>query len=427
MITFESAAQAFARLITEAIGAEAAAHGCLIRDIYGQLRFATTEANVEQLTPRLNDIMDALGAYAAPRDEVVADVDKEDLDAFLAEPSAAIADTKLRVIDRRVAGEEWLIRPAEIVESPQRLVFYSVKGGVGRSTALAITAADLASHGHNILVIDLDLEAPGLGSMLLSREDMPDYGVVDWFAALAAGADSDDMLVDMTGPSPFTSNRAVVDVVPARGRSPGAYLAKLARAYMPGSASTSYARFGFVKKTDLLIRKLCQCRLYDAVLIDARAGLHETSGALLLGLGARALLFGTDSDQNYDDFEILFASLQDSFDPVLNGADIRDAFKMVHAKAPREQDGRKQFHQKSWDLWTDFLYDEDVPSPEHTENVFSFDLDNEDAPHYPLAIIGDESYARFNPRTDTYQLDADAYAPVFGGFLEGVRKILRLT
>ncbi len=425
MVTFEGATQGFARLIAESLGPEAAARGRVIRDIYGQLRFATTAENAARLTPRLDDVMGALGAYAAPRDEVIAGVDDEDLRAFLDEPSAAIPDTDFRVIDRRVAGEEWLTRPVALVESPPRLVFHSVKGGVGRSTALAITAADLASRGHNVLVIDLDLEAPGLGSMLLPREVMPDYGVVDWFASLAAGADSDDMLADMTGPSPFTSNRAVVDVVPARGKSPGDYLAKLARAYMPGSARRDYADFGFARKTDLLVEKLCKGGRYNFVLIDARAGLHETSGSLLLGLGAKALLFGTDSDQTFDDFTILFAALQESFDPDLKGADIRDAFKMVHAKAPRDSDDRRGFRERSWDLWTNSLYD-DLSAPSE-ETVFNFDLNDEDAPHFPLAIIGDESYARFNPRTDTYQLDALAYAPVFGDFLDGVRQILGLT
>jgi len=40
--------------------------------------------------------------------------------------------------------------------------FYSFKGGVGRSMALANAAALLAKWGHRVLVVDWDLEAPGL-------------------------------------------------------------------------------------------------------------------------------------------------------------------------------------------------------------------------------------------------------------------------
>src|SRR5262249_13442037 len=40
--------------------------------------------------------------------------------------------------------------------------FYSYKGGVGRSMALANVAALLARWGQRVLVLDWDLEAPGL-------------------------------------------------------------------------------------------------------------------------------------------------------------------------------------------------------------------------------------------------------------------------
>src|ERR1019366_2104298 len=213
----------------------------------------------------------------------------------------------------------------------------SVKGGVGRSTALAITSADLAARGCNVLVLDLDLEAPGLGALLLSPEDVPKFGVTDWFAAVAAGADAESLISDMTGLSPFTSARAVVDVVAAAGRDPGAYLSKLARAYTPGSAGEQYLGFSFPKKADALLAQLASHQRYDAVLIDARAGLHETSGGLVLGLGAKALLFGVDTSQTFDDFRLLFNAFTQAFDPAIGGEDLRYAFKMVHAKAPRDE------------------------------------------------------------------------------------------
>jgi len=40
--------------------------------------------------------------------------------------------------------------------------FYSYKGGVGRSMALANVAVLLASWDKKVLVVDWDLEAPGL-------------------------------------------------------------------------------------------------------------------------------------------------------------------------------------------------------------------------------------------------------------------------
>lgn len=44
------------------------------------------------------------------------------------------------------------------------ITFYSYKGGVGRSMALANVAANLATEGRKVVMIDFDLEAPGLDS-----------------------------------------------------------------------------------------------------------------------------------------------------------------------------------------------------------------------------------------------------------------------
>ena len=60
------------------------------------------------------------------------------------------------------------------------IVFFSIKGGVGRSTALAATAWSLAQEGKRVLVLDLDLESPGLSSALLPSERQPMYGIIDW-------------------------------------------------------------------------------------------------------------------------------------------------------------------------------------------------------------------------------------------------------
>lgn len=56
--------------------------------------------------------------------------------------------------------------------------FYSFKGGVGRTMALANIAAHLADSGLKILVVDFDLEAPGLKSLFPCAEETP--GVLEF-------------------------------------------------------------------------------------------------------------------------------------------------------------------------------------------------------------------------------------------------------
>ena len=58
--------------------------------------------------------------------------------------------------------------------------FYSFKGGVGRSMALANAAVELASRGRRVLAVDFDLEAPGLDTFdaLRPRDLVP--GIIDF-------------------------------------------------------------------------------------------------------------------------------------------------------------------------------------------------------------------------------------------------------
>ncbi|HEY3912558.1 MAG TPA: P-loop NTPase [Stellaceae bacterium] len=434
MVDFDDAPRAFSKVLIETLGSEEARAGRIVRDIYGRLSFVTPHPRDERFEGLRDAAAQTLGAYGQPKTQLIVSISTEESGArdLFEERSIGVpvdSQPELRMVDRRLAGDEWLMRPMQIDydSEPRRLLFYSIKGGVGRSTALAIAAADLAAQGRNVLALDLDLEGPGLGALLLTPEEMPKYGATDWFAAVAAGAETESIIADMTGPSPFTSARAIVDVVPAAGRDPRMYLSKLARAYTPGSAGEKYRGDGFVKKADALITRLASYQRYDAILIDARSGLHETSGGLILGLGAKSLLFGVDTPQTFDDLRLLFAAFAQAFDPALDGEDLRSAFKMVHAKAPRDEKDRRLFRERSWEIWSDYLYDDVDPIVELFGNAFVFDLNEEDAPHFPLEIIGEEAYARFDPQTETYPMSAEAYKPVFGNFLDGVKSILRLT
>ena len=49
------------------------------------------------------------------------------------------------------------------------VTFYSFKGGVGRSMALANVAELLAGYGYRVIVCDWDLEAPGLERYFVSN------------------------------------------------------------------------------------------------------------------------------------------------------------------------------------------------------------------------------------------------------------------
>ena len=60
------------------------------------------------------------------------------------------------------------------------LMFYSYKGGSGRTVAAANVAAALAKHGRRVLIIDLDFEAPGLQYVLDVLDTKGERGIQNY-------------------------------------------------------------------------------------------------------------------------------------------------------------------------------------------------------------------------------------------------------
>lgn len=58
--------------------------------------------------------------------------------------------------------------------------FYSFKGGVGRTMAMANVGAQLAQTGRKVLMVDFDLEAPGLGTYDFHRSNVETPGIVEF-------------------------------------------------------------------------------------------------------------------------------------------------------------------------------------------------------------------------------------------------------
>lgn len=60
------------------------------------------------------------------------------------------------------------------------VTFYSFKGGTGRSMALVNVAVEMVKSGLRVLVVDFDLEAPGLDTFNLPRPQKTPKGIVDF-------------------------------------------------------------------------------------------------------------------------------------------------------------------------------------------------------------------------------------------------------
>src|SRR5580692_8318770 len=98
---------------------------------------------------------------------------------------------------------------SQLSQAGKIVTFYSYKGGTGRSMALAnvacLLARRLAKTSSRVLVMDWDLEAPGLHRFFSAKSDLPEYealpGVMDYFRALRdLLADSPDLYTQLIAP-----------------------------------------------------------------------------------------------------------------------------------------------------------------------------------------------------------------------------------
>lgn len=409
-----------------------ASGGRIVRDVFGRLSFIAPSTVTDVDVATANDAVPAdLRPFLAPRSAILSSSNPL-ASSLLEENGLRLTGSRgvpYVLLDRRLAGDAWLSAPSNEKMSVPRIAFYGLKGGVGRSTALAVCAADLASIGTNVLVLDLDLEAPGLESVLLKPDRIPDYGVLDWLAAATAGLDVAELVPDMVGGSPFTSGKGIVDVVPVAGKltisRPETFLSKLARAYTPGAPSGEFSKKSFAEKVSILIEQLSARRRYDAVLIDVRAGLHETSAASLLGLGAEVLLFGTNSAHTFSGYAILLSTIRQVMETWTDTPELRDKFRMVHGRANASSSERAVYRSQSWQLWLDHLYDS-VDSSLETD-AFSFDLEDAAGPHYPLTISSSEAFVDFNPERNPELLTSSVYGGAYGEVVKYVRNAISVS
>ena len=353
----------------------------LVRDLLGRVRISVSavieadESSRQALQSFAVSLQTALGAHGYPAEVGVLFVDTAMLDRL--DNGAMRMHRNVYWVDRLVTGGEWwTVGDSRPERNVTRYTLYSVKGGVGRSTTAAVLSWHLARNGERVLVVDLDLESPGLSSAMLDRDSLPRFGVTDWFVEDLVG--QGDHVIDGMAvyPSWGMDFDGEVNVVPAHGREPGEYLAKLGRVYLDQD----------MPWTARLERMLSQLEeRYDPsiVLLESRSGLHDIAAATVTGLDAQVLLFAINSDSHWTDYDMLFRHWQS------HGLawSIRERLSIVSGLTPEleTEPYLERFRERAWILFMDHLYD-DVDAASHSAGDYSFDIFDQGAPHDPIPI-----------------------------------------
>lgn len=168
---------------------------------------------------------------------------------------------------------------------------FSYKGGACRSVGLANIAAGLAKNGHRVLVIDFDMEAPGL-HMILCKEAEPPLGLPDYLVGT------------VKSPEEVMERRREI-----AGIETGSGFLHL----LTGVASMSGGNFGTPQvggRFSELIEYLRQRDEYDFVCIDSPSGIHSISEHVF-EVSDLVLLFFRWSTQHVEGTRIVMSYLND--------------------------------------------------------------------------------------------------------------------
>lgn len=340
------------------------------------------------------------------------------------------------VVDRLATEANWAHISPE-TEGIPRIVFFSIKGGVGRSTALAATAWSLAQAGKRVLVLDLDLESPGLSSALLPSERQPMYGITDWLVEDLV--DNGNAVFDSMVATSNLSHDGEIHVVPAHGAEHGEYVAKLGRVWMPKGLTDGTHEI-WSTRLGRLLQELEARVQPDVTLIDSRSGIDEIASACITELGANLiLLFALEGEQTWNGYRMLFEQWQRAS----VAEQVRGRLQVVGAVVPEldRVEYLTGLREHGYEVFVDTLYDEIAPvklgvgrSLDGTWKVggisegWNFDEADEGAPHYPWAVNWHRSFAGLRSLqgrlavVDTQEVNA-----IFGPLLKGVNQVVDVT
>jgi len=384
-ILFENALEAAALAIEQAGVDLTGCEATLLRDLRGKLRLhIKSPAGQSWLKTAKNDLKKALesvepfgtgvvyletdgGSHSQdfPLEEILK---KERVKADLGGPSPKAAWYRL---ERRFSKQSWLEvqgtpqEPWSLVdEAPTVLSFYGFKGGVGRTTALAAFALFAAEElSKNVVVVDLDLESPGIGSLLVGAGVEIDLGVVDFLLEQQIQRKTSLSLERFWINSPYVGGSGSIRVVPA-GQLNLHYLEKLGRVDVQGLVEPGQP----IRSPMLaLLTRLRDEVKPDVILLDVRAGFHDVGGVSLSGLSHLELIFATHAPQTWNGLPIVLNHL---------GYLRADWVKLVHTMVPPKTRGgdalHEQFVARAYNVCSEHYYQKDhVPGPQDEDATHS--------------------------------------------------------
>ncbi|WP_030321505.1 KGGVGR-motif variant AAA ATPase [Streptomyces flavochromogenes] len=342
---------------------------------------------------------------------------------------------QVAVLERTVVGGDWAAVGAEVEQQParqtRRLAFYGFKGGVGRSTATTVLARNLAERGHCVLVVDLDLESPGVSNLLAEPGATPPHGIVDHLVESAVGNADGLELVSRSSILPPEQGNGEVWLAPAAGTPlagrPYDYLAKLNRIYSdlpadePGGTPRPFAQ----RLEDAIAACEAQVeekgRRPDVVLLDSRAGIHDIAAVTLTKLCDQALLFAVDNPSTWDGYRMLLSQWKLRPD---RARALRDRVRVVAAMfhSAGDIDRLNTLRRHAYDVFMDTLYN--LPDDEYEEPFLPVKGEVDDKPYAPIPILFGNDLVGLDPLRSRNWPELPFVRAAYREFVDTVEKLV---
>lgn len=190
------------------------------------------------------------------------------------------------------------------------ITFYSYKGGVGRSLALANIATRLLAFNRSVCILDFDLEAPGIHMKFnkkINHSTSINVGIVDYIYDFVQNGIINDSILPFVVDMPSQGD-SFLSIIPAGNAESNEYWKKL--------SCINWFNLVYENKNGIaffldLKEKIEKELNPDFLLIDSRTGISEMSGVTLSLLADEIVFVAANNLENLSGVKKIITSIED--------------------------------------------------------------------------------------------------------------------
>lgn len=327
MVHYDKILDTAVRIIEELWKEEKKAVAYVIQNVYGKLQVYVDIDDENLITNMKSLLEDEIGCWlgacgSLQKNSFV----KAEIESYIEMQSAS--RDRIWIIEKYLTNVYWnesAVKNKKMDLKSKLICFYSYKGGVGRTTTMVMSAIEMAKKGKKIVMIDFDLEAPGVAS-IFPDESISQYGLLDYLIESSVYGNElqiDEYMYNVSDYCHVNQDGGEIYVIPAYGKivdnNAELYRKCLMRFNldMPVYMESSTPIDGLLKKIDAFIKP-------DYIFIDTRSGFHQIGGITLSRYSDMAVLFFYGSRQNVEGMKMVLPALKSNGTP----------FILVNSKVP---------------------------------------------------------------------------------------------